>query len=327
MHTSLPSSSTQHVVRPRRERSRPEAWLLAAVLALVLGACEKKAEEVDVGAAGGERDPARDEADVPAAPEPKPAARSEGPVLNRRIFEEANAAAQAAAVPAPVANMEISDVPADILGVRLGVTPEQAVAALGKVEPKPEINVSYAAISEEVQPRAMQAKAGAPGAYATTLVAWRRGDRVEIQFAAPPNENRVIDVKRTQNAFDRTPERALSPRVLWTSLEEKYGTPTEKDESGRGSIRAKWLYGAPDCNVDHDYWNAMHSKRLPGQCATAFTAKSVQGMDGLVLSVDTRLANPREVVSSYDRYIDHLRALRGERERKQLDNAQARPQL
>jgi hypothetical protein len=132
-------------VRPRRERARPEAWLLAALLALVLGACEKKAEEVDVGAAGGERDSARDEADVPAAPAAKPASRSQGPVLNRKIFEEANAAAQAAAVPAPVANMEISDVPADILGVRLGATQEEAVAALGKLEPKPEISVSYAA--------------------------------------------------------------------------------------------------------------------------------------------------------------------------------------
>jgi hypothetical protein len=219
----------------------------------------------------------------------------------------------------------------DILGVHLGATHAEALAALDKIEPKLIVESFFNVISDGVMPMAQQARAGAPGAFVTSMAVNSKkpgADRVTIMFALPPNENRVVEVRREQVLSSRDPENALSPAVLWKALDDKYGAATEKGPLGNLGMRGKWLHpaGATDCIEGNNYWNAMNGT-LPPRCASAFTVDSTQGYDGLVIGISSRLANPRVVKDCYDRYIKYLQALRAEREHKQLENAKGRPQL
>lgn len=246
--------------------------------------------------------------------------------------DQRTAAAPAATPSSLQVNSAATTAPMDILGIRLGATHAQVLAALDKLEPKFQVESFYNAISEEVQPTPRNARADTPGAFVLSMsaISTKPGtDRVTISFASPPNDNRVVDVSREQSFFDPSPENGLSAAVLWKALEDKYGRASEKGQAGTLGMDGKWLYppGATDCLPAPGYWNAMNNDMLPQQCASALVVQSIEGRDGLTAKVTSRLANPRVVKDCYDRFIENLKFLRSERERKQLEKAKARPQL
>lgn len=127
----------------------------------------------------------------------------------------------------------------DIVGIRLGMSPEQARAALRSHAPKAKVTeytrqFSYSdGVKDQQTPSFLGSIAalqeGTPGSNSETL---------EVMFSAPPMEQRVIRVIRTLVMYsDPLPlERAV------TSVTQKYGnTPNVRQtHNGNGRV-ARWV--------------------------------------------------------------------------------------
>lgn len=145
----------------------------------------------------------------------------------------------------------VAGVEADILGVRLGMTPHEAEAALKENKPD---NVrlsprSYASVDPAHSSGIPPVKADTPGAFVPFMSARGPGSTHDIQiaFANPPAENLVESIVRKQ-LYSSVGDQQTSLDVYRQSLIDKYGPPAEEDKSG-AILLLKWLYpsSASDC--------------------------------------------------------------------------------
>jgi hypothetical protein len=133
----------------------------------------------------------------------------------------------------------------DVVGIRLGMTPVQARAALLAHAPKADITEFT---------RQFMFSDGAknhptPGFLASLTARQERGpsstETVELLFSAPPMEQRVIRVIRTVSM----PSQPVAMDSVLASVVQKYGRPAATLESNNGMVSIlRWLEaGKPVC--------------------------------------------------------------------------------
>ncbi|HWH73523.1 MAG TPA: hypothetical protein VNV16_04610 [Methylibium sp.] len=126
----------------------------------------------------------------------------------------------------------------DIVGIRLGMNPQQARAAMQVHAPKAEIteNTRQFSFDDGVKQQALPAFLGS--IMATVGATPSRSETLEVMFSAPPMEQRVIRVIRTVTMQDDPipMDRAMA------LVSQKYGTlpRTLAANDGRGQI-SRWV--------------------------------------------------------------------------------------
>lgn len=163
----------------------------------------------------------------------------------------------------------------DIVGIRLGMSPEQARAALSAHAPKAELGESRRQFSfndgvrQQQLPDFLGAITARLGAATSALArpgASGNAETLEVMFSAPPMEQRVIRVIRTLVLQDDPPpmERALA------SVTQKYGKPPRMREANNGrGVVARWVEpGKTVCGdtapTSLDAWQAPPVDNAPG---------------------------------------------------------------
>jgi len=196
----------------------------------------------------------------------------------------------------------VADVEADILGVRLAMTPEEVEAALKSNDSithvfAPGRSTLDPAFSSGMSP----INADTPGAFVTGIAAStgpaRRRD-LSVTFARPPVDNVVESILRKE-LYSSVGNQQTSLEVYRQTLIDKYGPPTEEDAAG-ALLLLKWLYppDAADCTPlksnlpatkqASSYPDAMGHP--PASCATSLII-SLTHFNGLVNNAESRLLN------------------------------------
>jgi len=125
----------------------------------------------------------------------------------------------------------------DIVGVRLGMSPEQARAAIKAHAPQAEITDTTRQFSYNDGVRQQQTP-GFLGGITATQGPSNKSETLELMFSAPPMEQRVIRVIRTLVMVDDPlpMERAMA------AVTQKYGPPPRVLEAnnGRGNF-SRWV--------------------------------------------------------------------------------------
>jgi hypothetical protein len=203
----------------------------------------------------------------------------------------------------------------DIVGIRLGMTPAQARAALQAYAPKAEVTeysrqFSYHdGVRDQPLPgflASITARQGSAPAHAET---------VQVMFSAPPMEQRVIRVIRTLALHDDP----LALERATASVTQKYGRPSAvlAPHLNNGSI-SRWVEaGKPVCGdtaptshdarqappVDHtpgglSHYDAWHRRKLApadaSNCAAALVVSLVtrNAQDPLVREMTFVMTDP-----------------------------------
>lgn len=125
----------------------------------------------------------------------------------------------------------------DIVGIRLGMSPAQARAALLTHAPKAEVTdytrqFSYSdGVKESQLP-------GFLGSIVARQGPTNKSETLEVMFSAPPMEQRVIRVIRTLAMYDDP----LPMDLAMASVTQKYGNPPNVREAnhGRGNV-LRWV--------------------------------------------------------------------------------------
>lgn len=130
-----------------------------------------------------------------------------------------------------------ADTDADILGVQLGMTPDEAHAALREARPDASVSEpSYVTMSIKTPVPAEK-----PGAYVQGIGINDRQDMVRVRFARPPLENVAMSIERNQSLSNADPQTSLE--VYRDALIEKYGEPDEAPVSDNNLMHHfKWLF-------------------------------------------------------------------------------------
>lgn len=145
------------------------------------------------------------------------------------------------------------DVGADIRGVRLGMTPEQAIAALKTSFPQDAIieEPRYFTVPQSagLWPPGQEATVATPGAYADKARATdnKTKDIINVEFALPPADNVVHSITRIHNMRFSESGKKVSAGVYHQVLIDKYGPPDAEFDLYSGKV-LKWLY--PSSGVD-----------------------------------------------------------------------------
>lgn len=207
------------------------------------------------------------------------------------------AATPAAASAGDAADMiaSLADIDADILGVRLGMTPEEAHAKLSEALPDANIpKLYYTTMTSNSRP----VPPDTPGAFVGGI-GINNPEKVQIRFSRPPAENVVISVERNQSLSG---QKNTSLEVFRDSLIEKYGEPDEAPVWNDVLHYFKWLYpsGAADCNpletgvkaTDYRNWptDVDDLPHPPERCATALIY-TLTVRNGIVAFADAKLGN------------------------------------
>ena len=125
----------------------------------------------------------------------------------------------------------------DIVGIRLGMSPEQARAAIKAHAPKAEVTDTTRQFSYNDGVRQQQTP-GFLGGITATQGPSNKSETLEVMFSAPPMEQRVIRVIRTLVMIDDPlpMERAMA------AVTQKYGQPPRVLEAhnGRGNF-LRWV--------------------------------------------------------------------------------------
>lgn len=126
----------------------------------------------------------------------------------------------------------------DIVGIRLGMNPQQARAALQAHAPKAEITEYTRQFSYDDVVRQQALPAFLGSIIATQGATPSKSETLEVMFSAPPMEQRVIRVIRTVTMQDDPipMDRAMA------LVSQKYGTPprTLAASDGRGQV-SRWV--------------------------------------------------------------------------------------
>jgi hypothetical protein len=227
--------------------------------------------------------------------------------------------------------IEVSDVGADIHGVRLGMSPEEALSVLQTKFPDAKINApKYFTMAQAtgLDLSGAQSTASTPGAYATkaSVIDDETRDVISIEFALPPARNVVQSITRKQDTQFRQDfaTNKTSTDVYYQALVGKYGAPTKETPLYTGKI-LKWLYPAEKKDCHPSNRGAAHpqswvlQRTEPEKCATALLYSYGAGADGVVTMVEARLADVGQM------YINMLanKALR-EEYRRQANEAKGK---
>lgn len=123
----------------------------------------------------------------------------------------------------------------DIVGIRLGMTPEQARVAMRAHLPKAEIadSMRHFSFSDGVRNQQLPAFLGAITASQNPYTS--KSEILEVMFSAPPMEQRVIRVIRTLVMRDDP----LPMEHAMSVVTQKYGKPPKLRELGNRNV-ARW---------------------------------------------------------------------------------------
>jgi hypothetical protein len=232
---------------------------------------------------------------------------------------------------AALGEIEVADVGADIHGVRLGMTPEEALAVLEKKFPDAKINApKYFTMAQAtgLDFSGTQSTADTPGAFATkaSVIDNTTRDVISLEFAVPPARNVVQSITRKQDIQFRADfaTNKTSADVYYQALVGKYGPPTKETPLYSGKI-LKWLYPAEKMDCHPSNRGAAHpqswvlQRTEPEKCATALLYSYAAGADGVVTHVEARLANVGQMYLN----VEVNRALR-EEFRRQVNEAKSK---
>ncbi len=238
-----------------------------------------------------------------------------------------------AALEAAVAGVE-----ADILGVRLGMTPDEAEAALQENKPD---NVrllprTWSTFDPAHSSGWPPIKEDTPGAFVPGVRATGPGNTHDLQiaFAKPPAENLVESIVRKQ-LYSSVGGQQTSLDVYRQSLIDKYGPPAEEDKSG-AILLLKWLYpsSAADCtplksNLPATKQGSSYPDDMghpPETCATALIY-SLTFNGGIVSNMAARLANPGQEYFHREAAVAHQSKLREQAAEAERQKATDKPDL
>lgn len=200
----------------------------------------------------------------------------------------------------------VDDVDVDVRGVRLGMTLEEAEAAL--MENMPEGSIFEVTQLGTVQHIIGEAPTDrltpqTPGAYPVTA---RASDPqvtkevVSLDFALPPAKSVVRSITRSHRMQFATnfSETQTSVEVYRQALIDKYGPPDAEIPQGANGALLKWLYSDEvDCTsargngAAHGYNWVYQYAGDPADCSTALLYSYQAGADGIVTDASAKIGN------------------------------------
>ena len=172
-----------------------------------------------------------------------------------RVVERvlASAATGAAPTPAPTGpgpTPAAGGAGPDVVGIRLGMTQAEAVAAIRAYKPGLAIQEHTTEITiqdSNRQPLIVDRYVSEVwGDWNQSVRGYRNGEPIEklvVVFASPPAAHVVQYVERDIRYVSND---GLAPDVLLASIRDKYGEPTRASSEGRTLL---WQYGAPPLNA------------------------------------------------------------------------------
>lgn len=202
-----------------------------------------------------------------------------------------------------------ADIDADILGVRLGMTPQEAYAALKEARPDAPLSMpNYVSMTSQGQ----QVSPDAPGAYIQGININDPIEKVIVTFARPPADNVVTAIERSQS-YTITSDKS-SADVYRDALIDKYGQPDEAPVWNDLLYHSKWLYpsNAKDCNPletslpgnHYKNWRTdpKNMRHRPEQCATALIY-TLTVNNGVVDRVNVKIGNAGVIRLTRDAHV------------------------
>jgi len=190
----------------------------------------------------------------------------------------------------------VDDVDVDVRGVRLGMTLEEAEAAL--MENMPEGAVFEVTQLGTVQHIIGEAPTGkltpqTPGAYPVraTASAPLTKEIVSLEFALPPAKSVVRMIRRNhQMRFAQNfSETQTSPEVFRQALIDKYGPPDSEHPQNSGAV-LKWLYSSEEADCAGANWVYSYAGD-PTDCSTALVYTYNTNSEGIVDMVRAEMGN------------------------------------
>ncbi|MCX2982754.1 peptidoglycan-binding protein [Halieaceae bacterium IMCC14734] len=208
----------------------------------------------------------------------------------------------------------------DIVGVKLGMTPDQVVSALKahnelvRIEYTHHKNTSSSYHISGITPTPKLPE------HLKMIFASVNGnaESIQIEFAEPPTSNVVRSVER-QNKFDRSA--MPSGSNLKAALENKYGTPILE----KGS-ELTWNHFDRNANLQKQCLmsinnGAYYTIGALTKCGPVVLADLRRGGDGIVAFMKVKLFDPGDIDLQKSRTYEYRVQLQKERDQENLDRA------
>ncbi len=199
----------------------------------------------------------------------------------------------------------------DVVGVQLGMSEQQAVAAIKAHAPTAQVTMNSLKFSYNDGAKRQDTAAFTSGLIARISLTDQDQETLELEFSAPPLEQRLISLRRTLTSYANPP--ALE-RMMDT-LEQKYGKPATVQTYGIGMISTDlaWVQAdrKPCGKVDKGLllppvsqtpdalrWYAVQQKNQlapadPSQCSAVLQAKLKTKSGGSsVVSMEFMMTDP-----------------------------------
>lgn len=190
----------------------------------------------------------------------------------------------------------VSDAAApDILGLQIGMTPDEVEAKLREIDEAMEISRRQATLRMDEATPFVAGVVGKLGGH-------RDGEVIEVRFPPPPNPLKATMIARVQSFEDGN---SLSYQTLRSALEEKYGSPIfDKGPERMDSVRMVWGSGTkPDKLI---YECTSHKKPSYAGAAFEFPKTAKQECGTIVMAELSRDYRNKDLVFSVvTMIVDH----------------------
>lgn len=195
----------------------------------------------------------------------------------------------------------VDNVAVEVRGVKLGMTLEEAEAALMASMPQgSSFEVTqYGGVGHLIgDPPSGPLTAATPGAYpvkASGSDPRVSKETVTVEFAPPPAKSVVQSITRNHPIQFSENDTQTSVEVYRQTLIDEYGPPDDEITLGT-NMGLKWLYSSDE--VDCTSWRGVEPNWVyqraghPADCSTALVYSLSAGADGIVTRAHAWLGNP-----------------------------------
>ncbi|MBL8264909.1 hypothetical protein [Steroidobacter sp.] len=120
----------------------------------------------------------------------------------------------------------------DIVGLKLGMTEQQALAAIKAHSPNAQVTTNSLKFTFHDGAKQQETPSFTSGLIVRVPQTGQDGETIQVEFSAPPTGQRVISLRRTLSSYANPP--ALERMI--DSVAQKYGKPNTQSKYGIGQI-------------------------------------------------------------------------------------------
>ncbi len=231
--------------------------------------------------------------------------------------------------------------PWDIVGIKLGMTEQEALAAIKAHSPQAQVTTNSLKFTYHDGAKQQETESFKSGLVVRVPKTGQDGETIQVEFSAPPLEQRVISLRRTLSSYADPPalERMIS------TVTQKYGKPTTESKYGIGHVTTqfgwaeanrkpcgkvdKGLLLPPVSQAPNLRWYELQQRNKlapadPTQCSPVLQAKLTTAPGGSsVVTMEFQMTDPGHGVAAMQATAKWLADLEAQARKARLNSGDA----